>query len=147
MVRRVFLPLGACLALSALACGGTEKVVATPTATAAATPSGPSVRLEPRSGPPGTEVVVSGSGWAAGATVTVTALEGRRESVAPPYLTVVTSAEGAFSARFRLEKTPSGAELRVGVLNLIARVDTTEVRLPFLVEVRRPVGSGAGQGG
>ncbi len=147
MVRRTIRLLGAFLALGLLACGASEEVVVTPTAPLAATAAGPSVRLEPRSGPPGTEVAVSGNGWPAGATVTVTAVEDQRQSAAPPYLTAVRSPEGAFSVRFRLEKTPSGADLGVGVLNLVARVDGTAVELPFLVEVRRPVGSGPGPGG
>lgn len=147
MVRRTIRLLGALLALGLLACGASQKVAATPTAPVAATEAGPSVRLEPRSGPPGTEVAVSGKGWPAGATVTVTAAEEQRQSAAPPYRTAVTSPEGTFSVRFRLEKTPSGADLGVGVLNLVARVDGTAMQLPFLVEVRRPVDSGPGPGG
>jgi hypothetical protein len=120
---------------------GSSPPVRTPAA--AATASGPSATLSPRNGPPGTEVTVSGSGWTAGATVTVEAdLPG--QSV--PYSTVTANTQGAFTVQFRLEKQPNGADLQTGRFNLIARSGSTQVVLPFQVDSRRPV-QGPGPGG
>jgi hypothetical protein len=63
-----------------------------------------------------------------------------------PFETVTATADGSFTANFLLEKTPAGEELRVGRYELIARSGTTEVRLPFQVEVRRPLGNPGGPG-
>jgi len=96
--------------------------------------SGPSARLDPETGPPGTEVTVSGSGWTANAEVIVIG-----PTRGDPYVTTRATADGSFSARFRLEKQPDGAALQTGRLQLIARSGATEVQLPFLVETSRPI--------
>ena len=114
-----------------------------PARTPVATASGPSATLSPRNGPPGTEVTVSGSGWPAGATITV---EADTPASSVPYSTVTASAEGAFTVQFRLEKQPNGADLQTGRFNLIARSSSAQVVLPFQVDSRRPV-QGPGPGG
>jgi hypothetical protein len=151
MVTKVTLLLTTLVALAALACGGGDSTATPPTLvpratnTSAGSPAGPQAAVEPKSGPPGTQITVSGMGWPPGVQVDVTGILGSGIT-APPYQTVTTDANGSFTARFRLEKTPAGQDLQVGRFDIIARSSTTEVDIPFLVEVRRPVG-GSGPGG
>jgi hypothetical protein len=150
-VTRVTLLLTTIVALAGLACGGGDSTATPPaeipraTSTPAGARLGPQAVVEPKSGPPGTQITVSGMGWPPGVQVDVTGILGTGIT-APPYQTVTTDANGSFTARFRLEKTPEGKDLQVGRFDIIARSSTTEIDIPFLVEVRRPVG-GSGPGG
>jgi hypothetical protein len=144
---------GFALALVAVAllagCGGSKGATSTGSPPARSVPAAttvsgrPSASVEPRSGPPGTDVTVSGRGWPAETQVVVTA--GNPD--AKPYTTAVTDSSGAFTARFFLEKNPDGSALMTGRLNLIAEAGQTRVEVPFLVEVRRPVSGPGGPGG
>jgi hypothetical protein len=58
---------------------------------------------------------------------------------ADPYATTTTDQSGAFSVRFRLEKTPDGDDLQVGRFDFIVRSASAEVDIPFLVETPRPI--------
>lgn len=153
MVRRSALLVVAICAVIAAACSGGSNGSPASTAqprTADSPParqagSGPTASVEPRSGPPGSEVTVTGSGWPAGVSVDVTGTLPTGVS-APPYATVVTDGSGAFVAHFRLEKTPDGTDLQTGRYNLIARTSSAAVDIPFSVETRRPI-TGPGPGG
>jgi len=147
MVRRITLLLFAGVVALALACGGNEAPASSgsgqgtqPRATSVPTrpASGPTALVEPRSGPPGSEITVTGSGWPSGILVDLTGTVPAGVQ-APPYATVVTDGAGAFVAHFRLEKTPDGNELQVGRFDLIARSVGASVAIPFLVETRRPI--------
>jgi hypothetical protein len=140
MVRRrlLLLPLLSLLTL-VIACGSSSPsttAATQPTARPAtgASASGPNAHLDPASGPPGTEITVSGSGWTANAEVIVIG-----PARGDPYVTTRATADGSFNAKFRLEKQPDGSELHTGSYRLIARSGATEVQLPFLVETSRPV--------
>jgi hypothetical protein len=108
-------------------------------------PAGPRAVVEPHSGPPGIEITVRGSGWEPGVLIDVTG-ELPAGSTAAPYETVVSNAEGSFTASFRLENAPDGSALSTGRYNLIARSPANEVSIPFLVETRRPIGGSGPQG-
>jgi hypothetical protein len=58
---------------------------------------------------------------------------------AAPFAQLTTGADGSFVARFRLERAPDGAALKVGRFDLIARSTNGQVTVPFQVEVARPV--------
>jgi hypothetical protein len=150
MVRRVLVLLTISLALIGLACGGSDDAADSPSPTrAAANPSptraasGPQAHLEPNSGRPGTEVVVIGSGWTAGATVTI----GGGSTSSQPYATATTSPDGSFTARFRLDRTANGSMLQPGRINLVAVSGSTSVTLPFDVLPPAPGGPVVGPGG
>lgn len=105
---------------------------------------GPTALLDPSNGPPGTEVTVTGAGWPARGTLQVIG------DVLPrgePYATVTVNEDGTFTAKFRLEKQPSGSDLKTGRFNLIARSGATDVELSFNVETRRPIDNIPGGGG
>lgn len=126
-------------------CGGksagapqTSAPLATASGRVSPTPSGPTASVEPRTGPPGTQVTVSGSGWPSGASVVITA-NVPASSSATPYATVTATSGGSFSARFLLEKTPSGGVLSVGRLDLVAESGSTIVRIQYQVQTPRPV--------
>jgi hypothetical protein len=107
--------------------------------------SGPSASIEPRSGPPGTQVTVNGTGWPPG--VTVDFIDSSRSGVSgAPFASVTTDSTGSFTAGFRLERAADGSELRVGRFDVVARSSSTSVTVPFQVETRRPV-TGPGPGG
>jgi hypothetical protein len=153
MVTRYAL-LVSLVALFVVACGGDDNSNAqgtsgplppARTAAPANTPSGPRAIVEPHSGPPGTQVTVRGSGWAPGELVDVTG-ELSPGASAAPYETVVSDADGTFTASFRLERTPDGVDLMTGRYDLIARSVTTQVTIPFQVESRRPVGNSGPSG-
>lgn len=133
----------AVMAIFLIACGGDDESPtlsqqAGPTARPTRAVSGPTASVEPRSGPPGGFVTVSGASWPAGVLVDVTGIlpPGTK---ADPYATTTTDQSGAFSVRFRLEKTPDGADLQVGRFDLIVRSASAEVDIPFVVETKRPI--------
>jgi hypothetical protein len=147
MVGRILLLLSATLVSLAVACSGGDKAPssssnqgtqARPTSAPTRAASGPTAAVAPRSGPPGSEITVTGSGWPAGVLVDLTGTVPAGVK-APPYATVVTDGSGGFTAHFRLETTADGGELKVGRYDLIARTSTTQVDIPFLVETRRPI--------
>jgi len=151
MVKGLLLFLLVVLVGAAQACGGGGGSAASqdgpnrPIASATRQSGRPTAVVEPRSGPPGTEVTVIGMGWPAGVQVDVTAalppgVTGR------PYATVITDTNGAFTAQFRLEKRPDGADLQVGRFDIIARSASLQLDIPFVVETRRPI-FGPGPGG
>ena len=153
MVTRTAFLLGlvGIVMLLAGACGGSDKPTASATrapeiiAAATSTPAGPHAIVEPNAGPPGTEVTVRGSGWEPGSLIDVTGALAPG-ATADPYKTVVSAADGSFSASFRLEAMPDGTALSTGRYDLIARSPTAEVSVPFLVETKRPV-TGTGPNG
>jgi hypothetical protein len=106
--------------------------------------SGPNASIEPRSGPPGTQVTVNGTGWPPGVTVDLT--DSSPGVSGAPFATVTTDSTGSFTAGFRLERAADGSELRVGRFDVIARSASTSVTVTFQVETRRPV-TGPGPGG
>ena len=153
MVTRIVFLLGI-IAVFSTACGsgGDDAPAATATraptigaSASASTPSGPNAAVEPRSGPPGIEVTVRGSGWEPGVLIDLTG-ELAPGATADPYETVVSGQDGSFSASFRLEAAPDGAQLSTGRYNLIARSPANQVTIPFLVETRRPIGGSGPQG-
>jgi hypothetical protein len=132
------------------ACGGSDS--ASPSATAVrsaptrvpARVGAPTALLDPNNGPPGTEVTVTGAGWPARGQIQVI---GDALPRGEPYATVTANEDGTFTAKFRLEKQPSGSDLKTGRFNLIARSGATDVELSFNVETRRPVDNLPGGGG
>jgi hypothetical protein len=134
---RLALAVGVVIVLVAAACGGgsAPQVTATRAPTPVRPTNGPSAALEPNSGPPGTRITVTGSGWTPRTQVTLTSatLSGA------PYATATTGDDGSFVLSFTLEKAPDGSELRVGRFDLVAASASSRVQLPFQVEVRRPV--------
>jgi hypothetical protein len=150
MVRRIVFLVFAGLAVAAAACGGGGSSTPPPaqprsTSTPTRPASGPTLSLEPRSGPPGSVVTLTGSGWPSGVKVDLTGKVAAGVK-ATPYTTVITDSSGGFVASFRLEKTPDGKDLQVGRFDLIARSSTVQVDISFLVESRRPI-FGPGPGG
>ena len=152
MVRRIgFLLTAVVLAMVAVACGGGDTTTQSdPTSrprTSATEPqtSGPRAAIEPREGPPGTRVTVSGSGWKPNETIDLLGGVARGETP-PTYGTVTADSSGAFSFSFRLETGAGGTTLQPGRFDLIVKSTANEVDVPFLVETRRPVGSN-GPGG
>jgi hypothetical protein len=144
-MNRLFVALMSCvLALAAIACGGGDggSNASQPNATATRVSDRPTAAVSPKSGPPGTEVTASGSGWPPGIEVTITGIAQGQT----PYTTVITDRSGAFRASFFLEKKPDGSALETGAMEIIASAGTTNVTVPYIVEVRRPV-SGPGPGG
>jgi hypothetical protein len=97
--------------------------------------SGPTAMIEPSRGRPGTEVVVTGRGWPAQATITIGPLLTTPGMTVQPLATVTAEANGTFTVRFRVDRT------QVGRFDLAARSGPIEVRLPF--EVDPPVPGGA----
>ena len=148
MVIRIALLFAAGLVTLAVACGGDEKAPSSsssgestpprPTTAPTRPTSGPTAVVDPRSGPPGSELTVTGSGWPSGILVDLTGSVAAGVK-APPYATVLTDGSGGFVAHFRLETAPDGAELKVGRFDLVARSASAQVDIPFLVETRRPI--------
>jgi hypothetical protein len=145
MVRGIAFLTTALIALLALGCGGSSGPAATatlrptPIRTATPTPTGPQATIDPKAGPPGTEVTVSGSGWPANATIN---LQERISTVqySQPFQTITTDGQGGFSVQFRIEKAPGGGTtLPVGLLDLVAKSDNTIVPIPYEVQTRRPI--------
>ena len=145
---RLILALPLLLLSLAVACssGGSEARPTATTQSAARTPAaprGPTATLDPRNGPPGTELTITGAGWPSRATLTVV---GGSAQAGAPYATVTTNDDGTFTTKFRLEKQPNGADLQIGRFDIVARSGAAEVVLPFQVDSRRPV-QGPGPGG
>jgi len=142
VVGRTALLIFACLAALLIACGDSEPSTASQATQPAEVPtrasSGPTASVEPRSGPPGSEITVSGVGWPPGVLIDVTGAlpAGVR---ANPFATTTTDQSGSFSVSFRLEMTPDGDDLEVGRYNLVVRSASNQVDVPFLVETRRPL--------
>jgi hypothetical protein len=90
-------------------------------------------------------VTVTGASWPPGVLIDVTGLL-PAGAKADPYATTTTDQAGAFSVRFRLEKTPDGNDLEAGRFDLIVRSASNMVDVPFLVETRRPI-QNSGPGG
>ena len=148
MVKKLFLVLAlAVVAYLASACGGDgNNNSAGPKPTVTNTPLAQVFRasIAPETGPPGTEVVVSGVGWGPGLPVSITA--DNAEAGSKPYAELQSQADGTFTVKFRLEKTPGGAELKQGRLNLIVAGFKGNTTIGFTVEPPRPVRPG-GAGG
>jgi hypothetical protein len=141
------------LVLSVLlaACGGSDdssgRSTSTTRPTSTARPlNGPTAVIEPKSGPPGTQVTISGSGWPASATITIDGVSTTGQT-GKAYATVRAANDGTFRSQFLLEKAANGDELQVGRYDFFVRSGASEVDLPFLVEVRRPVRVPGGPGG
>ena len=147
MVKKLFVVLAlALVAYVAAACGGDAKTVEPkPTVTNTPLPSVYRAQIVPETGPPGTEVTITGVGWGPiGLPVTITAANA--EPGSKPYAEVQTQGDGSFTAKFRLEKTPGGAELKQGKLDLVVAGLKGNTTLAFTVEPPRPVRPG-GPGG
>jgi hypothetical protein len=142
VVKKLSLALVALVALVMVACGGggASTPSSRPAATSAPTrpTSGPSASVEPKTGPPGTQVEVSGSGWPAKASVVITG-DASPGQTAKPYAAVTVRDDGSFLGAFLLEKKADGTELGVGRYDLVIQSGSTEVRVPFQVQTRRPV--------
>jgi hypothetical protein len=151
MVRRVAFLLCTALAIFLIACGGSSdnpsatRQPAQATARPTSALSGPTASVDPRTGPPGGLITVSGASWPPGVLVDVTG-EMPAGTKADPYATATTNQAGNFSVSFRLEKTADGNELPVGRYDLIVRSASDEVDILFVVETKRPV-FGPGPGG
>ncbi len=138
----------AAVALLLVACGGgggSKTPTPAPTApattrpsSATATPSGPSASVDPKQGPPGTDVTRTGAGWQPGSTVSITgemgSLRGDRAYGSP-----TVRSDGSFQSSFVLDKAPDGSDLQAGRLDFVLRSGATEVRVAFQVQSRRPV--------
>ena len=139
MVKKlsIFLIFGL-VALLAAACGGEGSTnEPEPTVTNTPLPEVFRARITPESGPPGTEVTISGVGWGPGLPVTITTSDAEPNS--RPYAEVRSEVDGSFKATFRLEKTPGGADLKQGRLSLIVAGFKGNTTLNFTVEPSRPV--------
>ena len=136
------LVLVACCLLFASACAGSSSnAPATPRPSGAQpspTPRGPFAAIDPRMGPPGTQVVFSGGGWPSGNSVVVTG-ETAPGQTAVPFATVTADRTGSVAGSFRLEKTAAGDDLKVGPYQLLFKSGSTEVRTSFQVQTPRPV--------
>jgi hypothetical protein len=148
MVKKLVLICSlAAVAYLASACGGDGNNNAAPKPTVTNTPLAQLFRATviPEAGPPGTEITITGAGWGPeGLPVSITT--DTAEPNSKPYVEVKTAPDGTFVAKFRLEKTPGGAELKQGKLNLIVAGFKGNTTVGFTVEPPRPVRPG-GAGG
>ena len=146
-VKRTLFAAAAVLMVSLLAAcssgGNSSSTTTRPSATSTRSAgAGPSISLNPKSGPPGIDVTASGEGWPAGVEVSITGgVPGSK-----PYATAITDRSGSFSARFFLERQPDGSALVTGRFDIIASAGETVVTTPYVVAVPRPTG-GPGSGG
>ena len=110
MVGRITLLLLAGLTAFVLACSGNDAPASDssggqtttqprPTSAPARPVSGPTAVVEPRSGPPGSELTVTGSGWPSGVLVDLTGTVPAGVK-ASPYATVLTDGSGGFVGKF-----------------------------------------------
>jgi hypothetical protein len=138
----------------AVACGGgsdsdnatQSNPTSRPNASATQRPaSGPQAVIEPREGPPGTRVTITGTGWSANEAIDILGAVARGETP-PNYGSVTADSSGGFTFSFRLETGAGGVALQPGRFDVIVKSSASEVDVPFLVESRRPVG-GSGPGG
>ncbi len=156
MVSKRIIPLITFLVLTialsaAVACSsaGGSKTASAPTRTspvpaAKATTTGPHATVDPKSVPPGNQIVVEGSGWPALSAVTIEAEDNPNNG--PPYAKVTTDNAGAFTTHFRMEFTPDGSALKTGRFWLVAKGATATVEIPFQIDTARPV-KNPGDGG
>jgi hypothetical protein len=138
MVKKLFLILAlALVAYLAAACGGEGKTAEPkPTVTNTPLPAVYRAQIVPESGPPGTEVTITGVGWGlVGLPVTITSVNA--EPGSKPYAEVQTGPDGSFTAKFRLEKTPGGAELKQGRLDLVVAGLKGNTTVAFTVDPPR----------
>jgi len=136
--KLLFLLLAPLLAVAAVACGGDKagtEVKATVTATAL--PAIYQVTISPASGPPGTEITLPGTNWPPGLPITITTLNAEADS--KPYATLNATDTGTFKTTFRLDKTPGGAELKQGRLDINVASLKGATAAVFTVEAPRPV--------
>ncbi len=158
-MRRALVALAAVIAMTLLLAGcsgGSSPKSATitpsrgqsaaPTARTSPTATGPAAIVEPKEGPPATEVSVQGTGWPAGLPVVISA-DVPEGATAKPYATVTARSDGTFDASFLLASLPDGSNLKVGRLDLIVRSGSIEVRVPYQVDTPRPVRVTPGGGG
>ena len=153
MVRRIGFLLTVVLAMVAVACGGggNKGTTATnptsrPSSSVTQRPgAGPAAVVEPKEGPPGTRVTITGTGWKANESIDILGAVPRGETP-PNYGSVRADGSGGFTYSFRLETGAGGAALAPGRFDIIVKSAANEVDVPFLVESRRPVGGG-GPGG
>jgi len=135
--------LAALLLWLGVACGSNGNGAAAPTSTQRSlavqtvAPSGPSLSVEPRDGPPGTLVTVTGAGWPARAAIAIVAANAA--SAAQPYATATAGDDGVFTTRFRLEKAPDGSDLKIGRFDLRAQAASVQATVAFEVDTPRPV--------
>ena len=131
--------------LFVLACGGDDngaRRTATPRPPAVYTSAtGQSASVDPSSGPPGIEVMITGTGWPARASLIIVG-DVAAVATTKPYASVTTGADGTFVTRFIFEAAPDSSELKAGRFTFIARSGLTDVELPFQIESRRPVITG-----
>ena len=147
MVKKLPLAITLCLvAFLAAACGGEGSTTTEPKPTVTSTPLAALFRatITPESGPPGTEITITGVGWGPGLPVSVTTADAEANS--KPYVEVQSLPDGTFSAKFRIEKTPGGAELKPGRLNLVVAGFKGNTTVNFTVEPPRPVQPGTPRG-
>jgi hypothetical protein len=146
MVSKLSLVLVLALAVVlSIACGGESKTAEPkPTVTNTPLPEIFRARIAPESGPPGTEVTVTGTGWGPGLPITITAVSAEPNS--KPYAETTTAPDGTFTAKFRLEKTPGGAELKQGRFDLIVAGFKGNTTISFNVEPPRPVSQSTPRG-
>ena len=144
MVKRLLPAILASLAVAlSVACGGgSGPAEVKPTVTSTPLPDIFRATISPNTGPPGTEVTISGTGWGPELPVTITSADAEPNS--KPYFDGRTDTSGNFNAKFRLEKTPGGAELKQGRLDLIVAGLKGNTTLSFTVEPPRPVRTGGG---
>src|SRR3990170_1693547 len=109
MVRRIGFLLTCVLTAVVVACGGGDdngtpsQSNPTPRPSTSSTQpptSGPRAAIEPREGPPGTRVTVSGSGWKPNEAIDLLGAVTRGETP-PSYGTVTADSRGAFTFSFR----------------------------------------------
>lgn len=103
--------------------------------------TGQSASIDPSSGPPGSEIVITGSGWPARASLIIIG-DVTAVATTKPYASVTTGVDGTFTTRFNFELAPDGSELKAGRFTFIARSGALDVELPFQIESRRPVITG-----
>ena len=142
------------IALIALvACGGSKSTKSTSTSSSSSsasapaaqpTKTGPQASVDPKSVPPGNQIVVSGSGWPALSQVSIEAEDNPNNG--KPYAQVTTDSSGAFTTHFRMEFTPDGTPLKTGRFWLLAKGANTTVEIPFQIDTARPV-KNPGDGG
>lgn len=148
MVRKlspVLVLVVAFIASLVVACGGESKTAEPkPTVTNTPLPEIFRARIAPESGPPGTEVTITGAGWGPGLPVSITTINAETNS--KPYVETNSAPDGTFTAKFRLEKTPGGAELKQGRLDLVIAGFKGNTTISFNVEPPRPVSQGTPRG-
>lgn len=139
MVKKLLFCLIAPLVAVAVVACGSDKAGSDvkPTVTATALPAIYNVTIAPTSGPPGTEVTLTGTNWPPGLPITITTLNAEANS--KPYATVNATETGTFKATFRLDKTPGGADLKPGRLDLNVASLKGATAVVFTVEAAHPV--------